>query len=115
MMPPLPFLKAPPLQRAIRPVIDYALPPRCPGCGAIVGEDHAFCLTCWSGMDFLGDPCCARCGLPFDHDRGESAECGTCLADPPPFDSARAVLAYGDVARMVALRLKYGRLIGLAR
>lgn len=109
-MPPLSFLKS-----AIRPLIDYALPPRCPGCGAVVAADHAFCLACWSGMQLLGDPCCARCGLPFEHDRGAGAECGACLADPPPFDSARAVLAYGDVAKTVALRLKYGRRIGLAR
>lgn len=114
MMSLVPLLKA-----MTRPVMDYALgyalPPRCPGCGAIVGADHGFCLDCWSGMRFLGPPCCARCGLPFDHDMGEGAECGACLADPPPFDSARAVLAYGDVARTVALRLKYGRRIGLAR
>ncbi|MHA6768240.1 double zinc ribbon domain-containing protein [Sphingobium ummariense] len=103
------------LKRAAAPALDYALPPRCPGCGAIVEADHAFCLSCWSGMEFLGDPCCARCGVPFAHDRGEGAECGACLADPPPFDGARAVLAYGDVARTVALRLKYGRRIGLAR
>lgn len=106
----LPLLKA-----ALRGPIDYALPPRCPGCGSVVAQDHSFCLGCWGGMTFLTDPCCARCGLPFDHDRGEGAECGACLADPPPYDSARAVLAYGDVARMVALRLKYGRRIGLAR
>lgn len=106
----LPLLRA-----ALRVSLDYALPPRCPGCGAIVGEDHGFCLSCWEGMAFLGDPCCARCGLPFDHDRGVGVECGACIADPPPFDSARAVLAYGDVARTVALRLKYGRRIGLAR
>lgn len=103
------------LKAVLRPALDYALPPRCPGCGAIVGQDHGFCLSCWSGMTFLGDPCCARCGIPFPHDMGAGAECGACLADPPPFDSARAVLAYGDVARTVALRLKYGRRIGLAR
>lgn len=103
------------LKSAVRPLIDYALPPRCPGCGAIVEEDHGFCLSCWSGMHFLGDPCCACCGVPFDHDRGAGAQCGPCLADPPVYDSARAVLAYGDVARTVALRLKYGRRIGLAR
>jgi len=110
MMPLAPLLKA-----ALRPAIAYALPPRCPGCGAIVGEDFAFCLTCWSGMTFLGEPCCARCGLPFPHEMEAGAQCGACLADPPPWDSARAVLAYGDVARTVALRLKYGRRIGLAR
>ncbi|WP_298398074.1 ComF family protein [Sphingobium sp.] len=110
MMPLLPLLKG-----ALRPVVDYALPPRCPGCGAIVGEDFAFCLSCWGGMQFLSDPSCARCGLPFPHEMGEGAECGACMADPPPWDGARAVLAYGDVARTVALRLKYGRRIGMAR
>lgn len=115
MMAVAPLLKLSFLRAAFRPALDYALPPRCPGCGAIVQEDFAFCLPCWTGMEFLGEPCCARCGAPFDHDMGEGAECGACLADPPPWDSARAVLAYGDVARTVALRLKYGRRIGLAR
>ena len=101
MMPFLPLLKS-----AIRPALDYALPPRCPGCGVIVGEDHGFCLSCWDGMEFLGEPCCARCGIPFPHDMGEGAECGACLADPPPFDSARAGLPKGDVARTVAVRLR---------
>jgi ComF family protein len=114
MMSILPLLKGQ-IAPLLQPAIDYALPPRCPGCGAIVDEDFAFCLPCWSGMVFLGEPCCARCGVPFAHDMGAGAECGTCLADPPPWDGARAVLAYGDVARTVALRLKYGRRIGLAR
>lgn len=66
-------------------------------------------------MRFLGAPCCACCGTPFDHERGEGSLCGACIADPPAYDTARAVLAYGDVARTVALRLKYARRIGLAR
>lgn len=109
-MPILPLLRT-----ALAPALDYALPPRCPGCGAIGTADDAFCLACWSGMEFLGEPCCARCGVPFDHDMGVGAACGACLADPPPFESARAVLGYGDVARSVALRLKYGRRLGLGR
>ena len=42
-------------------------------------------------------------------------QCGACLADAPPFEGAPAVVAYGPVARTVALRLKYGRRTGHAR
>lgn len=97
-----------------RLAVDYALPPRCPGCGAIVGDAHSFCLACWSGLHFLGEPCCLRCGLPFEHDGGGPAECGACLADPPRFDRARAAVAYGEVPRKVALKLKYGGRPGVA-
>jgi ComF family protein len=100
---------------ALRGMLDFALPPRCPGCGEIVGEPHRFCLDCWASLTFLGDPCCARCGLPFAYGgEGADAECGGCLAEPPPFDRARGAVAYGDVSRQVALRLKYSGRPGLA-
>lgn len=111
------YMRLPPLLlSAGRLILDFALPPRCPGCGAITAGQQAFCQPCWSQMRFLGDPCCARCGAPFALDPGaEGAECGACIADPPRWNSARAVLAYGDVSRTVAMRLKYGRRTGLAR
>lgn len=87
---------------------DLALPPRCPGCGEVVGADHRFCAACWGSLRFLGPPWCAACHLPFDFDRGEDALCASCIADPPPHDGVRAAVAYGEVARHVALRLKYG-------
>lgn len=102
------------LAAPFRAAIDFALPPRCAGCGAIVSSDGTFCADCWRKLDFLSGPACAGCGLPFDYDRGEDARCGTCLADPPPHDGVRAVLAYGDVARAVVLRLKHGRRIAMA-
>jgi ComF family protein len=88
-------------------VVDVALPPRCPGCGAVVAEEHRFCLACCQSLTFLGEPCCDRCGLPFDYDQGEGALCGGCLASPPAFDRLRAAVAYGEVSRQVALKLKY--------
>lgn len=99
---------------ATRTIVDFALPPRCPGCGAIVADQHSFCLACWSGLRFLGEPCCTRCGLPFEHDGGGPAECGACLTDPPRFDRARAAVAYGEVPRKVVLKLKYGGRPGIA-
>lgn len=99
----------------LRAVIDFALPPRCPACGTIVASDDSFCEPCWSKLDFLGGPACAGCGVPFDTDRGEDVLCGACLADPPAHDGVRAVVAYGDVARSLVLKLKHGRRIGMAR
>ncbi len=92
----------------------FALPPRCPGCGAVTRADHDFCLDCWRSLDFLSGPACETCGLPFDLDPGPGARCGPCLAAPPAFDGMRAAVAYGDIPRRIAMRLKYGRRPGLA-
>ncbi|HEV2866169.1 MAG TPA: ComF family protein [Allosphingosinicella sp.] len=99
---------------ALRPVLDFALPPRCAGCGAITQDPHRFCLGCWSQLVFLGEPCCARCAMPFEFEQGADAVCGACLAHPPAFDRVRAAVAYGDIPRKVALRLKYGGRPGIA-
>jgi ComF family protein len=101
-------------QAALRPLLDFALPPRCPGCGAITGEPHRFCLDCWRSLAFLADPCCACCGIPFAYPAQEEALCGRCLAEPPPFGRLRAAVAYGEVSRQVALKLKYSGRPGLA-
>lgn len=98
-----------------RAVLDYALPPRCPGCGVIVTAEGSFCASCWGGMRFLADPCCVRCGLPFEFEEVDEPLCGACLADPPPWTSARAALAYCPVSSHIAIRLKYARRTVLSR
>ncbi|MEG3124823.1 ComF family protein [Sphingomonas sp. GB1N7] len=103
-----------PLLKPLHYIAGLALPPRCPGCGAVMGEDHRFCADCFGQLRFLGPPWCAGCHVPFDYDRGEGALCGECLADPPRHAGVRAAVAYGDVARTVALRLKYGGKTGFA-
>ena len=99
---------------AVRQILDFGLPPRCPGCGTVTEDVHRFCLQCWQQLHFLGEPCCARCGLPFDYDPGAEAECAACLAEPPAFDRLRAAVAYGEIARKVVLKLKYSGRPGVA-
>lgn len=89
-------------------LIDLALPPRCPGCGATVADQGRFCAACWPNIRFIGPPWCHTCNVPFDHDRGPDARCAACLSHPPAHAGVRAAVAYGAVARTVALRLKYG-------
>ncbi len=92
----------------LRFIADFALPPRCPGCGAVTADDHRFCAACWAQLRFLGPPWCAACNLPFSFDRGPGALCGKCHQKPPRHAGVRAAVAYGDIARTVVLRLKHG-------
>ncbi|WP_414888723.1 double zinc ribbon domain-containing protein [Sphingomonas sp. Leaf67] len=99
---------------ALTRLVALALPPRCPGCGEVVEADHRFCALCWSALRFLGDPACVTCGAPFAIDRGPGLRCAPCLIRPPAHDGLRAAVAYGPVARDVALKLKYGGRLALA-
>jgi ComF family protein len=98
--------------RLLRSVLDFALPPRCGGCGTIVEDVDSFCPPCWSELEFLQGGC-TRCGLPLKATEAEI--CGRCLARPLRLDRIRAAVAYGEISRSIAIRLKYGRKVGLAR
>jgi ComF family protein len=93
--------------------LDFALPPRCAGCGTIVGEVHSFCADCWKQIEFLGHSGCQTCGMPLE--ATEQTTCGACLARPPRIARTRAAVAYDDLSRSLAIRLKYGRKIAIAR
>ena len=94
-------------------LLDFALPPRCAGCGAIVGEVHSFCADCWRQIEFLGAGGCRTCGLPLQ--ATEAEDCAICLAIPPRIRRTRAAVAYDDLSRSLVLRLKYGRKVAVAR
>lgn len=99
--------------RLFKPLLEFALPPRCGGCGAIVEEVDSFCAECWTKVDFLGSGGCSVCGLPLEGTEIDS--CARCLAKPPRLQRMRAATAYGDISRSIAIRLKYGRKVALGR
>ena len=93
--------------------LDFALPPRCAGCGVVVSDVHSFCPDCWKQIEFLGNSGCATCGLPLQ--ATEQMSCGACLARPPRIARTRAAVAYDELSRSLAIRLKYGRKVAIAR
>jgi ComF family protein len=101
------------LRSVARWALDFALPPRCAGCGTIVAEVHSFCTDCWKEIEFLGHSGCQICGLPLE--ATEQTTCGACLARPPRIARTRAAVAYDDLSRGLAIRLKYGRKVAIAR
>ena len=102
-----------PLRRAVKTVLDFALPPRCAGCADIIDEVDGFCAPCWLTLEWLGDGGCERCGMPLE--ATDAGECGRGLASPPPLERMRAAVAYGPLSRRIALKLKYGRKVAMAR
>jgi ComF family protein len=64
-------------------------------------------------VEFLGEGGCVTCGLPLEATQAET--CGACLAKPPRISRTRAAVAYGDLSRGLAIRLKYGRKVAIAR
>ena len=101
------------LRLCARRALDFALPPRCAGCGTIVTDVHSFCSDCWRQIEFLGDGGCEACGMPLQST--ELRTCGACLAKPSRIARMRAAVAYDDLSRGLAIHLKYGRKVALAR
>ena len=101
------------IRAGLRWLLDFALPARCAGCGTIVDVAHSFCGECWKQIEFLGDSGCASCGLPLQATDAE--QCVVCLARPPRIQRTRSAVAYDEVSRSIAIRLKYGRKVALAQ
>lgn len=91
--------------RAARGALDLVLPPLCLVCRKPVGEPGALCPGCWAAIRFIGPPFCDQCGLPFEHPQ-PLATCGACMADPPAFTRARAVMRYDEASKPLILRFK---------
>jgi ComF family protein len=94
-------------RRLVRLLLDALLPPLCLSCQTEVAEPGSLCPACWSAVTFIGDPACARCGLPFELDAGGDAVCGECARRPPGYGRARSVLRYDDASRALVLRFKH--------
>ena len=96
-------------------MLDWLLPPRCLACGCASERSGALCAECWAEADFIAEPYCACCGLPFELPSRAGSVCGACLRSPLVFDRARAVMAYDDLSRRMILGLKYADRLDMDR
>jgi len=84
-------------------------PPRCLVCGARGQSDLDLCTRCHACLPFQAHAC-RRCAEPIAP-TAEAVECPRCMRNPPPFESARAVLRYQPPADWLITQLKFhGRL-----
>jgi len=96
------------LGAAGRVLLDQLYPPGCAACGAPLVGAAGLCGACFARLKPITAPFCPVLGLPFAADMGPGTLSAEALADPPPFRRARAAVAYGEIARILVSRLKYG-------
>src|SRR5229473_1486911 len=94
--------------------LDIGLPPLCPACRGLLGDDGGLCASCWSKLSFIARPYCERLGIPFGYDPGPGVLSTEAVANPPAFHRARAAVRYDEIARALVHSLKYGDRLDLA-
>jgi ComF family protein len=96
-------------------LLDLVYPPGCAACRAPLVSRDGLCPQCFASLKQISAPLCPVLGIPFETDPGPGALSAEALADPPPFDRARAAVAYSEIAGTLVSRLKYGDRPELAR
>jgi len=91
--------------------LNFILPHRCLICAKKLLTGPALCSSCWAQQAPITQPCCHRCGLPFEFDTGVEQACAACITRPPAYNWCRTALAYEGIGRDLILSLKQrGRL-----
>lgn len=100
-----------------RACLDLLFPPTCLGCGKGLPSSRPplFCPVCQGQITLITPPLCTCCGRPLPDAAGGGHTCGRCLAKPPAFRRARALLLYDGPLAEAIHRFKYqGETAGLA-
>lgn len=98
--------------------LDTILPPRCVVTGEMVDRQGMIAPGAWAELDFINDPMCTKCGIPFGFEADEDEEitgietddgkhCLQCIDYPPLYDSARSALRYNEQSRNMVLGFKH--------
>ena len=99
--------RAPFWRTALRSVADLLLPPVCISCRAPIQTHGLLCGACFSGIEFIAPPLCARLGVPLPYDVGEPSLSAAAIIAPPVYDRARAVARYSQTMRDLIHGFKY--------
>jgi len=95
------------LRAGVRRFGDTIIPPVCVACHAPLSVHHALCAACWVNVEFIRPPLCDRLGIPLGYDTGATTVSARAMADPPDYDRARGVAAFGGTMQKLIHDLKY--------
>ena len=91
--------------------IDFVLPPRCIVTGDFVDGQGMIAPAAWRDLNFIADPKCIRCGIPFEFMEEavrDKSVCAACLKSSLHYNMVRSALVYDDFSRDLILGFKHG-------
>lgn len=96
--------------KIIKKLIEFIFPPACPLCDMPVSTHGELCGDCWTAMNWIDGPKCAKCGYSFvsDLDTDVSVLCPVCAAGKCELDWIRCACVYDDASRSAMLPFKHG-------
>lgn len=101
-----------PIKKLVKSFVSQAaniiFPPRCVNCYCFTMQHGALCIDCWSKLNFISNPYCNSCGIPFEFVVGDSLTCGDCITKNPSFDQARSAVVYDESCTKLITSFKYG-------
>ncbi|MEO0914254.1 MAG: double zinc ribbon domain-containing protein, partial [Pseudomonadota bacterium] len=104
------------IRSGLREMLDLVYPPQCAGCRAETTSPHGLCPTCWGETSFISGTACDSCGQPTPlAGAADTVICDSCHAAPPGWDKGRAAILYEGRGRRIAIGLKSGDRLDLAR
>lgn len=88
-------------------IINTIFPPSCIACKATTRDVGTLCATCWNHINFITPPFCPKCSAPLEQYSDHDMVCGACMASPPPYNTARALMHYDKHSKPIITQLKY--------
>ncbi len=91
--------------------LNFIYPPVCQVCGqnrASAREGYV-CPDCWLNVQFIQEPFCERCGLPYEGEIQGAFECSNCRDTQLHFRAARSAVVANPFLLEVIHRYKYSK------
>lgn len=92
----------------LKKALSLFFPQTCLVCRRIISNQKYFCVDCLEKIQFIREPFCTLCGIPFPSSVSLSHPCADCLVDSPSFCGHRSLWVYEKPVNQLVYGLKYG-------
>lgn len=89
-------------------VTDFVFPPLCLICHDFLMKGGGYlCGSCFSQLDFIIEPYCIQCAIPFSNYGLLQTRCMKCTSSPPSWRQVRAIFIYNEASKALIFPFKY--------